>query len=323
MSSSDSNLTQDQPVYLIVFPVKMPYLAVTILSCVSTFAVIVVAIMLKAYKKPLGTMILGITISDFVFTLTKTMGSIFIPQTGFLCNLLQTICLYGIVSSVMWGAFFGHALLITSKTFQVELLEKYKKYYIVFGSITTLGYEMLNLLTNNVEYLPDETGVVRCIHITYPGTFDYAFSLFLTFPVLSGIILSVIWYVKAAKNLRVLIKGDNVKHLLTLIVYPAIMLICWFPLIAVNALSQFGVAVSLQLQALVLAFAQMQGLINALVYGVSMNTLVANTLCFCCFQKKKNRIRDTIEIPTTNISRNQSSLSIANNLYPTSLDEKL
>ena len=315
--------SSDQSIILTLFPVKMPYLAVTILSCVSTFAVIVIAIILKAYKEPLGMMVLGITISDFIFTFTKIMGSIFVPQTDSICNLLELICLYGIVSSVMWGAFFGHALLIISKTFRVELLEKYKKYYIIFGSIATLGYQMLNLLINQTESWTDQTGEKKCIHRTFPGTFDYTFWIYLAFPLLLGFTLSVIWYAKAAKNFRVLIAGDNAKHLLTLIVYPAIMLICWFPLIAVNILSQFGVTVSLQVQALTLAFGQLQGLLNALIYGVSKNALVANTLCFCCFQKKNNRINNAVEMPTTNTNCNLSSPDIPDNSFPDGLNEKL
>lgn len=295
---------QAQPEYVevVLFPIGMPYLISPILSGIATFIVIVCCIIFKSYKEPLGLMIFGITISDFAFCYVKTVYSIWLPSTDFMCKLAQGIGQYGVVSSVLWGAFFGHALLLITRSFQIDVLKTVTKYYLFFAVTVPLGLATLSIMTDYVVY-ENVNGVERCIHKVYKGSVDVTFAVFTTIPLLIGCILSIVWYAMAAKKLKQVIQGDNAKHLLTLIVYPAIMLGCWLPVLGNFTLSPFGLESSAETRALFQAIDQMQGLLDALIYGGSKHALITKffLMLFC----KKRRASNAVEMQ--NSGRSNSS----------------
>lgn len=227
----------------------------------------------------LNIMILAINIADLIFSFTKTSTSIIKPMDEVHCKFLQSLSQGAIISSVLWGAFFGHALYAVSKFGNAEILSKYMKYYFIFGVFLPLGVALGLTFSEYVIYSPENDGV--CIHRVRDDRMDYESIIFFIIPLTVGCVLSVVWYFMAARRIKSLFLEGDKGNLAMLIIYPGITLLCWVPMLIVNAHTLLGFVPSQSLVVTARALDQLQGFFDAIVYGGSI-AVIRNTCKRAC-----------------------------------------
>lgn len=241
-----------------------------IISSVSTAFVIIVSLSFKLHKSPLGIMILGINFSDFVYAFTKSIGPFIPVESNAPCMILVFVGNISLRASILWGALFGHALLITITHHGLHILRMKIKWYLFFSIMIPFALSIPYLFLSYVRY--DESAGI-CIIISEAVL---NFVLLKTTPIILGIFLSMYWYIRAARNLAQIMAIKSKGQLLTLLVFPMIELICWLPAITTQLIQKldgpsesYPNALSKTLQ----SFAYLQGFFDAMVYGRSVNML--------------------------------------------------
>lgn len=91
---------------LLLFPIAFPYNLAPIASSIATGLVVIGCCMSKAYKDPLGAMVMMINATDFLYVISKATFS---AKSDITCQIFNYFCLFGLISSVIWSALFGHA----------------------------------------------------------------------------------------------------------------------------------------------------------------------------------------------------------------------
>lgn len=263
---------------VIFYPVRFPWAITPIISCIATFLVIVGSILTNSYKTHLGKMILLLNLADFIFAATKTVGSLVVPQTDLLCSILNSSAHFGVVSSVVWGVCFGHALLMAAKS-QTTSVSQYFQTYRVVALLLPLVLAVTMCFSDYV--ITD--GKNHCVHRLPMGKFDTSYFIYAQVPLLSCCALSLAFYVLAFCRFKGLeIQGTSY----ILILYPAIMLLCWLPIMSASVTVLLGVNVSSKLVAFFEAMGQLQGFLDAIAYGGV--TRIARS-CYSFFFKGNNR----------------------------------
>lgn len=222
-------------------------------------------------KNPLNKMVIAINLADLVFVLTKASASVIEPINDVHCKFLQVSAQSGIISSVFWGAFFGHALYIVAKYYQGDQIAKYMINYVIFGVFVPIGLSFGSIFTDYVVYSATNGGV--CVHRLAAGQVDYDSLIFTIIPIGIGCVLSVMWYFMAFLRIKNLVREGDKANLMMLMVYPGIMLLCWTPILIVSTRTFFGLNSNHTFVSIARALDQLQGLFDAIVYSGLITTL--------------------------------------------------
>lgn len=267
-----------ESVEVIYFPTQFTLMICPLISTLSTFIVLVACFISKNYKNPLGPMIIGINIADFLFCVAKVVVWLNPMKTDLFCKILQAISTLGLTASMVWGALFGHALQAVVKAKKADIVRRYLVYYLIFSITVPLAMALSTLTTNYVEY---SSTADTCVHTVKVGGYDYLYTIYAGIPVLLSCILSAVWYVIAAQEIRKTWDQSSTLDLLFLVVYPAILLICWMPNVVVNICIALGASVSPTVVTVCQGFCQLQGFFDALVYGKSRNVIQKLRMLVC------------------------------------------
>ena len=264
---SELNAQQSNSTDITFFPMEYPFVLAPAVSALASFIVMIVCLCNDPFKTPLGKMLFHINLADFFFCFPKSLTAFILPSSDIFCKLIQLVTQFGLISSAVWGALFGHTLMIFSQRLGTEKLSNCMKYYYIFALILPAILSFLGLVTKYVNYSETEEA---CIHRVYHSRPDYHYIFFIDIPLLSACFFSVLWYLLAAKQLKKMLSKQETKFLFTLIVYPAILLVCWVPILTTNALIMYGLNVKKGLYVAFQALDHMQGLLDAVVYGGGM-----------------------------------------------------
>lgn len=273
--------------YIVFFPVKDFCLIAPILSTGSTFLVILYCIIKKKYKQPLGSMILLISIADCHFCLTKLIFSMN-PHwySEINCKIFDAINHFGLISSVVWGAAFGHALCHVVRTQMIEILEKKIKIYITLAVVVPLFFSSTIFVVDYISFKP-ETG--ECVHLIQTW-YNIGYLFLALIPIAGSCFLSIYWYCTVYKELKGLqVEGNT----LTLIAYPGIIILCWAPVLCTCvAVMWYSNKVPTEMNLLLNIFdslGQLQGFFDAVIYGGGVHKL-----CSCLNRKRNSTVSEVL-----------------------------
>lgn len=284
---------QDTNYYFQFFPPISGYTVCPILSALSNVLVIFSCVYFKTYTSSLGKMILWINIWDFCYTFMKAFGTIYQPRDDLACQVFQGIAQVGLLSSVIWGSFFAHALLKVIENKNEKSLKRFMKYYVSSSLIVSFGLSGVLIFTGSFKY---EKDLGECIHWIYYDKPDYSTLFYLFIPILVCCALSIVWFVKAANRFEnTLGEGKRSKYFITLMVYPAIVLFCWTPMLVVFIFVFAGNSQSHSLVPMVQALNQLQGFFDAMVYGKGSYTLFVQCFRSLCGKPNNSNPANLIE----------------------------
>lgn len=261
MDQAQSNVN-----YVSFFPNTPFFVICVMISTAVTGILLLISLVAKLYKGPLGTMSFYVLLSDFLFGFPKVIAY-FQPPTSFnSCNILQGISHYGLIASFFWAAFFGHAVLSMMKYQDIENLSKYISYYFILGNILPITTTIGSMYTDFIEYLPESN---LCVHKVILDELDYQYIIYTSIPLLISCVLSIIWYILAAFRLKQLVEGQSNLDYIGLMLYPAVLLICWLPNLTINTIMQLGRTVDSSVVTGFQILGNSQGIFDSMVYGGS------------------------------------------------------
>lgn len=270
------------------------------LSAVASVIVSIACLLTGLHKELLGLMIFAINFADAIFFTVKLFASALQPQGAFACDLALSIGYFGLISSVFWSALFGHALYIVSRSQNYQALPKYSKIYQVFAFGLPLLLALFQLPTNFVIFSSESNA---CVHRFYQNAVDYVYLAFIYIPIGGSMVLSIIWYLLAALKFKRMVNTDNSTEIFTLLIYPAILLICWGPIFIKNLLVIFNIQMSAELTFCIQIVSLLQGFFDALVYGVSKRRFKQFCKHVRCLAKKQRKISHYTQDDPSHIKR--------------------
>ena len=267
-------------------------------------------ILLKAYSVPVGKLIFALNLMNLCYCSTKLSVHLLPPQTEISCRLFEVAACFGAVSSMILGACFGHSLYMLTRYRSLEASAKYVTHYPFIGIIGSATLAICTYLTPLVQMSVAADGSLHCVHRIYVGKPDYTFIIFVDMPVVIAIVLSVIWYSFSVARLRNLF-DTSYKYIWVLLIYPAMLVICWLPLLIEALLASYGITISSGLATVLKAFDKLQGFINAIVYWRGSKKTLGE-ICRqlrCLPRRAEINQQSIVNIPTDDP---QESLLIAN-----------
>ena len=263
-------MTASGPIEITFWHVSPSQSIPIILSLVSTFLVLALALYFKMLQEPFGKMVFIVNFMDFVFACCKLSVFFYSPPNTDYCKILQALSQTSLLSSIIWSMFFSHVFFLVVKYQRKDVCMASFKCYtgisIVFGG----GLGISTAFTDFVNYSPDQG---TCVHQIWPGKIDITFIVFAVLPIGLCCITGIIFYVLAALVLKKYDAVLQTNRLFLLLIYPAIIFVCWVPPLTINVLESFGISQSQDLGVKVRHLAMLQGFFNALAYGTKMGII--------------------------------------------------
>ena len=282
----------EQIINVAFFSTELQFKICVGLSLSFTLLMLLLSLTSKLYKEILGKMVFLILLADFFFVLPKLIAFFDFRKSYWKCNIMQAISHFGLISSFLWSACFGHALLTLTKRENISDVKNNMTLYISLAVLSPFLSTVISMYTGFVVYL-DETNT--CVHQVVVGQTDYQYILFTDVPLLLACSFSLFSYICAARDIRRLMSPEYRKEVLTLMVYPGILLLCWLPNLIVNAMLIAGIRTSTTLNTDLQVLAHLQGFLDALVYGGSRNVLEKMCKPLRRFRRKKNSERSDLD----------------------------
>lgn len=239
---------------------------------------------LKSYKEPLGRLIFALNLMNLCYCSTKIFGTFFTPASEIGCRLLESFACFSSTASMILGACFGHSLYMLTVHLSVEGSSKYVTHYLTFGILGSFLLGVGSYFTPLV-ILKHIDGSPVCTHRIYYDAPDYTFIFFVDIPVVAALSFSIFCYSLSAKRLKSLVHTDYT-YIWVLLIFPAVLVLCWLPLLIAILLVSFGVQITTSLATFLKACDQLQGFIDAIVYwqgGKKSIATICRQICCCCF----------------------------------------
>lgn len=263
------------------FPSDTLLLICPFLSFIACLAALIASLSLRLYKDSMGVMSLYIIIADLCFEFPKLIACFGYEKSFHFCNIMLAFSHFGMVSSFFWAAFFAHLLFRVAKTHNVHVSKKYMTLYVVCAVVLPILHTIASMFTDYVEYNPTTRS---CIHTMTVGQVDYGYVFYTQLPLVMAILMSLYWYVGTILQLRHVFEKGHDFDLLTLILYPAILIICWTPATIASTMAFFGIRPNPSLVAVFQGLVQLQGFFDALVYGRSKSLF--RFIWLCCRKRR-------------------------------------
>lgn len=251
-----------------------------LLSIIATSFIIFISLKSRLYKDILGKMALMNIIADFIYAIFKFLTYIPIEKTQEYCEIVQVLAGYGRGASLIWSMLFGHAMLHLTKSDDVRSINRYRKIYVATAFITPIFLEVLSVLNDfyivspkNDDYCSmyfDETSISQMVITTVPTT--------------AICVLSVFLYVYACY--RLYRKGIWLKEVLTLLLFPSIIIFCWIPIRVVDLIVTLGGNPNGIIMLYLNEFSHLVGFFQCIAYGRNRNVQSEIRKLWCCRSRK-------------------------------------
>lgn len=235
------------------------------LSLGATALLVVLGFYYKIYQNMLGKMVLIVNTADFICILLKLFGFILKPTNDAYCRSVLSISQVAMIMSFIWGVFFAHTLYKSVEQQSVQSVQQIYKYYWIISSMVAIALGFGVLFTNYVFY---NENLKTCVHRVYFRRFDPTMTFLTIIPTFVLCILCIIWYALGAKNMKKLIPDIRRRDLLPLLLYPAIVIICYFPCLITNTLIIFEILPSERISIVLRNIIHLHGFFNVLAYGL-------------------------------------------------------
>lgn len=274
------NASTPEVVDMPIFTIEPIILVPSFLSLLASLIVIIFNCFSPLNMDAFRKMVFGVFIGDILFYIPKVTAGFPYTKSGLFCDIVEAIALFGGISSFFWAASFASALYKVVKHENSQVVEQAFKHYFLFSVGLPILFAIGVSLIDFVKYDPD---TFSCVHPTYVGEVDYSFIFFADVPLVIASGLSIIWYIMASVHIRKYLAKAGKSEVVTLLLYPAIMLVCWIPVRTAHILTLCGFAPSQSLVVKLQAWGHLQGLFDALVYGGSKSAI--KVLCNfrnCC-----------------------------------------
>lgn len=238
------------------------------ISLVATSLLIVLGFYFRIYERRLGKMVLVVNTADFIYILLKLLGFIYKPTDDVYCRVTGAIAHAALMMSFTWVVFFAHTLYESVKQHNLQDFQTtqtdFKYYWIISTTICSiLGFGVL--LTDYVSY---SDSLQTCVHRVYFREFDFTMGCLAIIPTFILCFLCITLCFLSAKNMKKLIPDIRKRDLLPLLLYPAIMIICFFPAMIANTMIIYQILPSTGLGIVLKNLIQLHGFFDVLAYGV-------------------------------------------------------
>ena len=294
----------NEPQKIVFLPTDWELNISVMISAASTFLVVVYALYAKITKDVLGKMVLALNASDLLFTLVMLSVHVYKPDSDIYCKVIQAFAHCSLLLSLMWGTFFGHGFYSIVKYRTMSSLENAFKYYVIVSLTVSVSVGFGTILT---EYSTYDGAMAQCVHTV--GSPDITLIAFSQIPIFTLTILGLIWYVYAAVMLRREESDVKIKHPLTLLVYPGIVILCWLPVNIVTTAAGFGYTPSKFIDFTTKNLFQLQGFFDALVYGITP-----------LMKRARAHKRSETVAPEEELRHSSQSVVVANSITPIHTD---
>lgn len=276
----------------IIFCTDLQYIIPSLLSAISTGTVLIASIIGKFWKRPLSSMIFGIILADFIYSMATISVLVQFPESNKGCLVRHSINIFGITFSASWAVLFGHGFYNVLKHKSTGVLSKYLRYYTPISLVLPVISSSCVFLAKNI--LLREPGV--CVYRLYLGELDWFVLIHLQLPFATTITLCIAFYILSLAQLRKIVIEGKVTEGLTLMMYPAILIVCWGPLLSMQAMAELGMKTSDGLAKTLRVLSHLMGFFDALVYGEGAKGPLRACLkscrrkaCPCLRRSKKQR----------------------------------
>lgn len=265
---------------IVYFPTKFQDLIAVLLSAITTSLVVLLSLIFKLYKRPLSRMVLAMSIPHVIFYGVKFVALVFPPRSDQYCRILSIINISGFESAVIWGALFAHAFYIILKhqSFNEQYLPRMMNYYLIGAVLVPLMNGGFAYLAQFLVYSETQK---TCVHVIYYEHIDIPYIMTVIIPIAVAILLSIIWYKMAINKIAALRGMQAGPEAYVLLIYPGILLICWTPSLVLHISLQFGANPSDTLITIFVSLVNIQGLLDALVYGRFLKDVVRDSISSC------------------------------------------
>lgn len=256
------------------------------ISLTSCVVVLTLACLLRLHANSFGKLICGVLLGNIFSTLPKVMAFFLDLESVLMCEWLEAIEFFGRNSNFLWSMCFAHASYTVITKLDIKHIQTNLKYYTLLSIILPLLLSIIQPFTDYVSYAHD---MRTCVHEVTVGEIDVLYILFGDLPLVTISGLSIYFYINCLLGVRDYFTEHKSTKTYTLMLYPAIMLLCWLPSAVINVLMVFGarpgpINTILWLECLPL----LQGFFDALAYGVSRQ-VVRRACRMECLRKKQVR----------------------------------
>lgn len=293
------------------FPTSITYMICPLFSFTAAGIVLVISLKQRIYKEPLGKMIIFLLLADFLFGSSKVIayfGYIFGQRKSpMICSILNILSHTNLMCSFFWATLFGHAFYVIIDSSRTEVVKKYMKTYFFVAILLPILHSIGTEFTTYTVY---DENTNTCIHTVVIGEVDWQYIFFTDTPLFICCCLSLYWYTKTVRRLKGLIANESGKELLTLGLYPAILIVCWGPMLVTSLMLSFGHRLPQWVTSTAQALGQLHGFFDAAVYGGSKKFArdLFKGLCRCWEKKKRNESESSNHRLTEDATRLQIAL---------------
>ena len=235
---------------------------------------------LRNYKEPLTKMVLIICFSDFVYAFSNIALYLQLFTAAWIIQVFSVLGTVFFLSSLMWTCMFARALFLCVKHESTAILAGEFPKFLIRSIPLPILYGIYVLILLFFEPNPRDIKLQE-----YRGV-DLINLTLLVIPGAGVIIYATTYYVWVIRMLRQ--SGNSTP--LELLIYPAILIFCLIPseLIMIYKWAYYECAGSLGVAQFVLVAVNLQGLLNAFVYGIAHLSFKK-----CCKRCRKQRERQS------------------------------
>lgn len=251
---------------LIFLPLEATSSITGFISFVATGLFVILGFYYKIYQRVLGKLVLIVNLADFVFIFARPLSYIYKPTDDLYCRLIIAISHAALMTSFTWGVFFAHTLYETVKQQNIHPFSRFFKYYCIISVIISTALGAGVLLSDYVFYSEGEAKT--CVHRVYFRKFDPTMTFLMTIPTLVLCALCIMWYILGANNMRKLFPNFQHREVIPLLLYPAIVIVCYFPALITHILIIYEIKPGEGVETFLQNLFQLHGFFNVLAYGI-------------------------------------------------------
>lgn len=273
---------------LVFFPRNVEYQISVLLSAIAATIIVLLSLILKLYKEPLGFMVLFMNFAHISFCYSKFSVVIYPPRTELHCRIITVMNIFGIESAAIWGALFAHAFSIVVKyqeLCEAQLRVMISKYLLIAVNLPLIS-GIVASLTGHLIYSQKEG---TCVHRVYTDRIDFSSNVYVFIPIWISCIASIILYKKSMTELNGLRGRPPNSKFYVLMIYPSILVLCWGPHSVAQTVLQMGASLNRTLLAVFIFMTNMQGFFDAVAYGRSIRRMLYESARNCI---RRNNARE-------------------------------
>lgn len=266
MTNISSTLRSQEFDEIVLFPNDPLSLILLSLSIVSSLVVLVVCVVYKLYRQPLEFMVTWTTFAHVTGSVIELILGAPFGKTALDCKIATVVELFSDISTFHWTSFFGHALITTIKTQNMDAIVRYKLRYFLFGTIVPLFYSLVNFFQKWI----DVSNNICVYRIPRQGHEGILFVLStIPFYIMFGLCLW--WYIRAIIRMRKELDKEYRSQAFVLLLFPGILIVCWLPDLVLNMLIYLQFVPSTTAFTVMKLLDYSQGFLDSMVYGISRN----------------------------------------------------